>query len=149
MLNTITNPFNDNWIEVLGIKHERVSVLIVGNNPIEMTCIYDLLTGIRSKSYVADFCFSFKDSFEKIEKIRPQVILIDDNLIAKDIKEYIHVLKQNSKTSHIKMVLLKSANFGLPVTDKVDLTILKSEITANRLSSIIENSIKAPERQLA
>lgn len=149
MLNILKTPFNDNWIEVLGIKRERVPVLIIGNNPIEMTCIYNILTEVRSKSYVADFCFNVKDSIDKIEKTCPQVILMDDNLIAKDIKDHIHLLRQNSKTRHIKIILLKSGNIGLHIIDNIDSSILKSEISPERLSHTIQEIIKVPERQLA
>ena len=57
MLTIPSTTRNENWIEALGIKRVKIPVLIIGNNPIEITSIYNVLVGIRSKNYLADVCF--------------------------------------------------------------------------------------------
>ena len=141
MLTTSTATRNENWIEVLGIKSTKVPVLIVGNNPIEMTSIYNILVGFRSKSYLTDVCFDLKDSFERISKSRPEVLLVDDNLGSKDIQKMVLVLKNNLKTRNIKVIVLKSSNRSFQVIDNVDDYILKDSINAKTLDRIIDKNL--------
>ena len=141
MLNTSSTTNNENWMKILGIKRERIPVLIIGNNPIEITSIYNLLIGIRSKDYLADVCFDVKDSFEIITKTKPEVVLIDDNLVLDDINKFVRILKQNSKTKQIKIIVLKSSNWNYHVIDHVDDYILKETINADVIDKLIQNNL--------
>ena len=141
MLETATTTRNENWISVLGIKRDRIPILIIGNNPIEMTSIYNILIGFRSKNYLTDVCFDIKDSFERIAKKKPDVVFIDDNLEVDDINKMVRVLNQNTKTKDIKIILLKSSNWNYHVIDNVDDYILKDTINANKLDKLIEKSL--------
>jgi len=148
MLTTLSTTRNDNWIEALGIKRAKIPVLIIGNNPIEMTSIYNVLIGIRSKSYLADVCFDVKDSINRISKNRPEVILIDDNLIWSDIQKLVNILHQNDKTKEIKIIVLKSSNWNYNVIDNVDDYILKDTVSADLLDKIIDKTLHPFERHL-
>ena len=147
MLETATTTRNENWINVLGIKRDRIPVLIIGNNPIEMTSIYNILIGFRSKNYLTDVCFDIKDSFERIAKKKPEVIFIDDNLVIDDINKMVRVLNQNTKTKDIKIIVLKSSNWNYHVIDNVDDYILKDTINANKLDKLIEKSLNPVMQQ--
>ncbi|MCK5471099.1 MAG: hypothetical protein KAI99_21395 [Cyclobacteriaceae bacterium] len=149
MLNTSQTIANDYWMEVLGIKRDRIPVLIIGNNPIEMTSIYNTLIEIRSKNYLADVCFDIKDSFDIIAKSKPEVIFIDDNLILYDLKKLLRILKQNARTKHIKIIALKSSNWNYHIIDDVDDYILKDAINANILDRLIEKNLYPLKPQLA
>jgi len=148
MLDTRSTTKNEHWIEALGIKRSKIPILIVGNNPIEMTSIYNVLTGIRSKSYLADFCFDVKDCFNKISNTKPEIIFIDDNMILDDINKMIRVLKQNPKTKNIKIIALKSSNWNYSVIDKVDDYILKDVINAEIMEKIITKNLLPAEKIL-
>ena len=148
MLTTPSTTRNENWIEVLGLKRAEVPILIIGNNPIEMTSIFNVLVGIRSKSYLADVCFDVKDSFEIISTSKPKVILIDDNLVSDDIQKMLRVLKQNAKTRHIKIIVLKSSNWNYNVIDNVDDYILKDTINPDLLDRIIDKNLEPNDNQL-
>lgn len=149
MLNTSLTTNNENWIKVLGIKRDRIPVLIIGNNPIEMTSIYNILIEIRSKNYLADVCFDVKDSFHRISKAKPEIIFVDDNLVLDDIQKLVRILNQNSKTKHIKIIILKSSNWNYNVIDNVDDYILKDTINADNLDRFIEKNLNPLVHQLA
>lgn len=149
MLTTSSTTRNENWMEALGIKRARIPVLIIGNNPIEMTSIYNILVGIRSKNYLADVCFDIKDSFDKIGKEKPAVILIDDNLMMDDVQKMVNILHKNSKTKEIKIIVLKSSNWNYNVVDNVDDYILKDSVNANLLDKVIEKSLQPLNHYLA
>ena len=141
MLTQSTTTKTENWITALGIKRSKIPVLIIGNNPIEMTSIYNILIGIRSKNYLAGFCFNVKDSISRIVKTRPEVIFIDDNLILDDIQKLIRVLRQNTKTKLIKIIALKSSNWNYHIIDNVDDYLLKDAIRADVLDRIIVKNL--------
>ncbi len=148
MLETSSTARNENWINVLGIKREIIPVLIIGNNPIEMTSVYNFLIGNRLKNYLADVCFDIKDSLNKITKAKPDVIFIDDNLVDDDINKLVRVLNQNSKTKHIKIIVLKSSNWNYQVIDNVDDYILKDTINEEKLDRLIEKNLNPLVHQL-
>ena len=149
MLTSTTMTRNDNWIEALGVKRVKIPVLIIGNNPIEMTFFFNVLTEIRSKNYLADVCFDVKDSFERINKNRPGVLLVDDNLPLDDIQKMVRVLRQNSKTKDIKIIVLKSSNWNYTVIDNVDDYILKDTINADLIDRNIDQNLFPVDQQLA
>lgn len=142
MLTASTTTGNDHWIEILGIKRTKVSVLIIGNNPIEMTGIYNILVGFRSKSYLTDVCFNLKDCFDRINKSKPEVILVDDNLGAKHIQKMALVLRQNPKTSNIKIIALRSSSRSFQAIKNIDDHIIKDSINAKSLDKTIDKSLQ-------
>jgi CheY-like chemotaxis protein len=147
MIHTSKTTKNDNWIEILGIKRETIPVLIIGNNPIEMTSIYNILISNTQKNYLADVCFDVKDSFNRITKQKPSVILIDDNLLIEDISKLIRVLRSNTKTRNIKVIVLKSTNWNYNVIDHVDDYILKDTVNSGILDRLIHKNIHQQEHQ--
>lgn len=147
MIQTSKTTETADWIEILGVKKEKIPVLIIGNNPIEMTSFYNMLIGNPLKHYLADVCFDVKDSFDRINRQRPEVILIDDNLFIDDINKLIRVLGQNSKTKSIKLIVLKSSNWNYNVIDNVDDYILKDTINRNVLDRIIHKNLHQSEHQ--
>lgn len=149
MLNTSPITRRDNWTNGLGLKRDKIPVLIVGNNPIEMTSIYNILIGIRSKNYLTDVCFDVKDSFDRITKTKPEVIFIDDNLLLDDIKKMVRVLKQNNKTKEIKIITLKSSNWGYRSIDDVDDYILKDAISTDKLDRLMQKNLNSLVHQSA
>ncbi len=148
MLNTSLTTKKENWMQSLGMSREKIPVLIIGNNPIEMTSIYNILIGIRSNYYLADVCFDVEDSFDRISKSKPQIIIIDDNLLFDDIKKMIRVLKQSAKTKKIKIITLKSSDWGNKIFDNVDDYILKDAINSEQLDRLIQKNLNLFDHQL-
>lgn len=149
MIHTSMTTKNDKWIEALGIKRETIPVLIIGNNPIEMTQVYNILVNNSSKNYLADVCFDVKDSFNRITKQKPSVILIDDNLLGDDINKLVKVLKSNARTKDIKVIVLKSTNWNYNVIDNVDDYILKDTVNTGLLDRLIYKNVHRLEHQYA
>jgi PleD family two-component response regulator len=140
---------NDKWIKALGIKREKIPVLIIGNNPIEMTQVFNLLVSNSSKNYIAEVCFNIKDSFNSISKQRPEVILIDDNLPGAEIDKLVKVLKKNARNRDIRVIVLKSTNLNYDVIDNVDDYMLKDTISSSLLDRLIDRNVHRLEPQYA
>ena len=145
MIKTLTTTIKDNWIELLGMKREVVPVLIIGNNPIEMTAVIDLLNSNDETNFQADVSFDVKDSLNFVSKEKPSVVLIDDNIPSSDINRLVKVLRQNAKTSDIKLIVLKSSNWNYNVIDHVDDYILKDTLNTEMLGKIIVKNLHQPE----
>lgn len=139
---------NSNWMTIMGIKRDPIPVLIIGNNPIEMTSIYNMLVGNQSKNYTADVCFDVKDCFDRIAKQKPQIILIDDNLYSEDINKMVRVLRQNAKTRDIKIIVLKSTNWNYNVIDNVDDYILKDTLNMSMIDRLIYKNLHQEDHLL-
>ncbi len=149
MISTASINTNQNWVELLGYKREAVSVLIIGNNPIEMTTIYNILSENRSKYYVADVCFDIHDSVSRIIKNKPQIILLDDNIDLKDSRKLILQLKGSSKTKRIPVIILKSTNWSYDVFNEVEDYLLKETINSEILEKAIEKNLNSKNLHIA
>ena len=141
MIETSQSTNQDNWIRALGVKRETIPVLIVGNNPIEMTSVFNYLVSNGDKYYQADVCFDVKDSFHLISKQKPKVILVDDNISTGDTNKLVKVLRHNVKTKDIKIIVLKSSNWNYNVVDNVDDYILKETLNSSIIDKLIRKNL--------
>ena len=141
MISTVSATYNREIMELVRKKKEHVNVLIIGNNPIEITSIYNGLNEYRGKNYIADVCFNIKDSLVKMIKRKPDCILLDDNLLLDQIKLLISKIRENSRFSGIPIVLLKSSNFNFAFGNEVQDFLLKANLSTEILSSTIEKNI--------
>lgn len=123
--------------------------MIIGNNPIEMTTIFNMLVTNRKNHYMADVCFDLQDSFDRIGKFKPDLILLDDNLPSDDINRFMKVLRNSSRTREIRTILLKSSNWNLHIFDHMDDYILKETITIDVLDRLISRNTKEKHFQIA
>lgn len=141
MISTATPTYNRGIMEMIRKKREHINVLIIGNNPIEITSIYNSLNNYRGKNYIADVCFSIKDSIGRMLKKKPDCILLDDNLLVDQIKLLINKLRESSRLRNIPVVLLKSSNFNFAAGNEVQDFLLKGSLTTETLSNTIEKNI--------
>ncbi len=143
MISVSSTHYNHEMIEAIRKKREHLNVMIIGNNPIEITSIYNSLNEYRGKNYIADVCFSIKDSITRMLKKRPDCILLDDNILLDQLKSFVLKLKESSRLKNIPVVLLKSSNLNFAVGNDVQDFLLKGNLTTDILSNTIEKNVKA------
>lgn len=148
MITTTSTTYNHKLLDVIRKKRDRVNVMIIGNNPIEMTTIYNNLNDYRGKNYIADVCFSLKDSITRMLKSRPDCILLDDNLVIDQLKGFLHKIKENTRLRNIPVVLLKSSNLNFGVSNDVQDFLLKGNLSTEILSNTIEKNISLIKKLL-
>lgn len=141
MISSTTSTYNRGIVEMIRKKREHINVLIIGNNPIEITSIYNNLNNYRGRNYIADVCFSIKDSLNKMLKSKPDCILLDDNIVVDQIKMLINKIRESSRFRNIPIVLLKSSNFNFAAGNEVQDYLLKGNLTTEILSNTIEKNI--------
>jgi CheY-like chemotaxis protein len=142
MINASTTNQNRMPASSVFLKRTVTSVLLIGNNPIELTSLFEMLNSRRKSNYLAEVCFDVRDSFSLITRINPDVILLDDNLDSDDTAHFMKVLRSNSKTRNVKVILLKSSNWNLHVFDHMDDYVLKDTIHSELIDRLIVRNLK-------
>lgn len=132
-MNTISTP---------NPSKDPVNVFLIGNNPIELSNIYEKLKAIKNKTYNAEIGFDLKGIYKKIMKFHPSCILIDDNIEKLYLRNLLNKLSTGAKTRDIPITIIKNSNYGESYLAGAQEFILKDGITAEALSRSISNSIR-------
>ena len=120
---------------------ERINVFLIGNNPIELSSIYEKLKQIKNRSYHTEIGFEIRGLFKKIRKFNPACILIDDNVERSYMKKLRLKLAADKNTRDIPITILKNSNRDSYITNAEEF-VLKESVTGELLSRSILNSIR-------
>lgn len=124
------------------------SVLIVGNNPKELANFYINLINFDRINFFTDVSFDLKESISVALKNKPNYILLDDCYPAKQLKKFINRIRNNNKTQHIPVGLLKSSNKSQILVNGIQDFFLKDSFSGERLFYAITNSRKIRRAQI-
>lgn len=128
---------------------EPMHVLLVGNNPIELSAVLKKLQDVRGFKIVTEIAFDVKSIAERLIRFSPNFILIDDNLGKTELKETINTLSSNSKTKDIPITVLKNSNYheSLMANSILDY-LLKQNLSADAIYNTLKNSLRFKRTQL-
>ncbi|MEO1050237.1 MAG: hypothetical protein AAFX87_06415 [Bacteroidota bacterium] len=121
---------------------EPINVFLVGNNPVELSSIYDRLSSFKGRKYIAEIAFDLKNILNRVIHFNASCIVIDDNIGRKRISKLIKSLTRNKRTKDIPIALLKNSNYTDVPSDGVQDFILKDHATSEALSKTLLNAIK-------
>jgi CheY-like chemotaxis protein len=127
---------------------QKLNVLIVGNNPIELTRVFDNLSKIKDKDVMTEIAFDLKSIFERLLKFQPQYILIDDNIGKIELRNTVKALGKGRKTRHIPITVLKNSNYHEAISTGVLNYVLKENLSGDSLYTALNNSVKFRKTQL-
>ena len=122
-------------------KTQRVNVLLIGNNPVELGYVYDFLKNFKPITFITKTSFSLKDSLSKLKE-KPNAILIDDNFNDGNIDTLIREINENEETREIPVTLLKTSNYKEVNVAGIADYLLKDSLSAEKLTRSIMNAIK-------
>jgi len=126
------------------LNHD-ISVLLVGNNPIEMSSIYDKLSKLKGKIKRIETAFTQEDVLSKITLMHPNCIVLDDNLGIAPLKTIIKNVNALSKDM-ISITLLKSDNRE-EITSGVQEYLMKDGISELKIYNALRNALKFKKTQ--
>lgn len=109
-----------------------INVLIIGNNPVELSTIYENLRGFEGAKFITEFTFSLSDARNRAKKSKPDYILVDDNLRRKDIRAFTQGMWDDLETRDIPIALLKSSNYGVRLTSGFQDFLMKENFSADK-----------------
>jgi CheY-like chemotaxis protein len=127
---------------------EPLQVLLIGNNPIDMSRILEKLNQLRGKKVITEIAFDVKSILGRLMSFRPNYILIDDNIGKLELTETVKALGKQNKTRNIPITVLKNSNYqeaGAPAG--VFDYILKTNFSADALYNTVRNSLKLKRTQ--
>ena len=127
---------------------EKLKVLVVGNNPIELGRVFDALQKIRDRNIMTEIAFDLKTILERLVRFSPHYILIDDNIGKPELKSAVEALHHERKTKNIPITILKSSNYHEAINTGVMNYVLKESLTGESLHTALKNSLKFKKTQL-
>jgi DNA-binding NarL/FixJ family response regulator len=127
------------------VDHD-INVILVGNNPIEMSAIYEKLFDLKDKIKRIETAFSQEDMLIKIGSIHPNCIMLDDNLGSTPLKAIINSINSLGKEA-ISITLLKSHN-RQEITSGVQEYVMKDGLDGNKIYNTLRNALRFRRTQL-
>jgi hypothetical protein len=127
---------------------KQENVLVVGNNPIELSKVFENLKTIPGHTIITEIAFDLKSIYERLLRFQPQYIVIDDNIGKAELKTAVNALLNSRKTKHIPITVLKSSNYHEAVSFGVLNFILKENLSGDSLYKALENSLKFRKTEL-
>lgn len=115
---------------------------MIGNNPIELSRVFDHLEKIHGKKIITEIAFDLKTSVQRLLKFKPSFIVIDDNIGKTALKESVKYLLYHRVTKNIPITVLKSSNYQEAINAGVMNYILKENLTGESLYVTLKNSLK-------
>ena len=127
---------------------ENLNVLLIGNNPIELSRIFDDIRNVPDRNILTEIAFDIKTIVERLIKFTPNYILIDDNIGKSELKNAVKMLSKDKKTKNIPIAILKNSNYEEVFSVGVMDYILKENINGKSLFTALTNSLKFRKTQL-
>lgn len=122
-------------------------LLLIGNNPIELSLVVDRLKEIRHQPIVAQFAFDLRSSLQCLSKFAPSYILIDDNIGTDELKETVQEFAHNRKTKDVPITIIKNSNYQATLFDTPLDYVLKSNLSSDRILKSLNRSTTARDAQ--
>lgn len=128
---------------------DRLNLLLVGNNPIEMGFILKKLQQAPGNKIITEIAFDLKSILERLLNFKPNFIVIDDNIGKEVLSETVTALAQDRRTKNIPITVLKNSNYEESRVSESFLDyVLKQNLSADSLINTLKNSLKFRRTQL-
>src|SRR3990170_2418272 len=95
----------------LSKSSEPLNVLLIGNNPIDLTKTLEKLNQIHGRRIITEIAFDLRSIVERLIKFRPNYILIDDNIGKTELNQTVNTLSKSRKTKDVPITVLKNSNY--------------------------------------
>ncbi len=120
-----------------------MNILLIGNNPIELSSILEKLNHVRGQKIITEIAFDLQGILQRLLHFQPHFILIDDNIGRTEMALTIQALEANNKTRNIPITLLKSSNYeeAFGATGILDY-LLKQNLSSEGIYTMFRNSLK-------
>lgn len=128
---------------------EPLNVLLIGNNPIDMSRTLEQINQLRGRKIITEIAFDLRSIVERLMNFTPNFILIDDNIGRAELNQAVETLARTRKTRNIPITVLKNSNYQESSASSGVLDyILKQNFSPESLYTAIRNSFKFRRTQL-
>jgi CheY-like chemotaxis protein len=132
----------------LSATTEPLNVLLIGNNPIDLTKTLDKLNQIHGRRIITEIAFDLRSIVERLMNFNPNYILIDDNIGRSELTQTINTLGKRRKTKDVPITVLKNSNYHESSATGILDYVLKQNFSTESFYSILRNSLKFRRTQL-
>lgn len=120
-------------------------ILIVGNNPIELSQVNDQLHQIEEPGIMTEMAFDDQSTFQRLTVFPAQHIILDDNIGMDTMKNVVARLKR--RTLRIAITVLKNSNYEETLGSGAINYVLKKSLSSKLLHGELINSIHFQKSQ--
>jgi CheY-like chemotaxis protein len=136
-------------IESTRTSSEPLNVLLIGNNPIDMSETLEKINQLRGRKIITEIAFDIRSIVERLLHFNPNFILIDDNIGRVELAQTVATLTRSRKTKNIPITVLKNSNYKEASHSSNILDyVLKQNFSPETLYTTIRNSLKIQRTQL-
>ena|SRR5688572_5373566 len=126
---------------------DTLRILVVGNNPIELSRLLTRIQQINDKKVVIETAFDMQSILSRLEKFKPDFILLDDNLGRSELRQVVKALHHAKETRGTPITVLKNSNYTEAIGGGVLDYLLKETLTGDSLYRALRNSLKFRKTQ--
>src|SRR5690606_22945437 len=127
---------------------EPLNILLVGNNPIDLTRTLEKINQLDGRRIVTEIAFDLRSLVERLMRFRPNFILIDDNIGKEELTQAIQTLTASRKTKDVPITVLKNSNYQEASSNGILDYVLKHNFSAESFYTMLRNSLKFRRTQL-
>lgn len=124
-----------------------LKLLVVGNNPIELSKVLDQVEKIERPKDVK-IAFDFHSVVDRLANFTPNFILIDDNIGKDQLRQVVNELISERRTKNVPITVLKNYNYRETITSGVMEFLLKENLSADNIYKALRNSLKMKKAEL-
>ena len=132
----------------LSTPSKPLHVLLIGNNPIDLTRTLEKLNQIHGLRIITEIAFDLRSIVERLINFNPNYILIDDNIGRSELAQTIDTLSKSRKTKDVPITVLKNSNYHESSATGIMDYVLKQNFSADSFYSMLRNSLKFKRTQL-
>ena len=127
---------------------QTLKVMVVGNNPIDLSKMLTRIQKINDKKVVIEIAFDMQSILQRLQSFKPDFILLDDNIGHVELKAIIRSLHHERETREIPITIIKNSNYSHAIGSGVMDYVLKETLTGDSLYRMLLNSLKLRKTQL-
>lgn len=127
---------------------KALRILVVGNNPIDLSKMAQKLESSAGQKIITEIAFDEQSISERLLRFTPSYILIDDNIGKAELQRVVKKLVNDRKTRDVAITVLKNSNYQEAISTGVMDFMLKDNLTSDALYRAIQNSLKFRQTQL-
>lgn len=126
---------------------ETLKLLVVGNNPIELSRVLEQIEKIDRQKDVK-IAFDFHSIIDRLAHFTPDFILIDDNIGRNELRQVVDQLLSERRTRNIPITVLKNYNYREAITSGVMEFLLKENLSGDKIYKALRNSLKMRKTEM-
>jgi len=112
-------------------RHNSWKVLLIGNNPIELSRVCFHLQGIPYKRILTELAFDVSSMLHRLDNFQPQHILIDDDMGSRELRGLVVNIRRMA--GDVPITVVKNSNYKETIGFGVTNFILKSQLSGEKL----------------